>query len=109
MTVFFDSLHVKYEYEPEGFELPDGSRYLPDFRVKCFGKRGDRDQKPFDLWIEVKDNHYEGFNGAFVDGFSNDKIAFNKYKVVSLFIIESISSNKLNPSLVYATKGSVCA
>ena len=53
-AVFFDSLHVKYEYEPEGFELPDGSRYLPDFRVKCFGKRGDRDQKPFDLWIEVK-------------------------------------------------------
>lgn len=29
-AVFFDALGVRYEYEPEGFELPDG-RYLPDF------------------------------------------------------------------------------
>lgn len=39
-AVFFNSLGVKYEYEPEGFILPDGSKYLPDFRVKCWGKRG---------------------------------------------------------------------
>ena len=29
-AVFFDALGVKWEYEPEGFELPSG-RYLPDF------------------------------------------------------------------------------
>ncbi len=38
--------------------------------------------KTIDLWIEAKDNHYECFNGAFVDGFGNDNIAFDKYKVV---------------------------
>lgn len=53
-AVFLDALGVRYEYEPEGFELPSGKRYLPDFRVKCYGKRGDRDSEPFDLYIEVK-------------------------------------------------------
>ena len=53
-AVFFDSLGVDYEYEPEGFDLGDGIYYLPDFRVKCYGKRGDHESNPFDLWIEVK-------------------------------------------------------
>lgn len=39
-AVFFDALGVEYEYEPEGFTLPSGEKYLPDFRVKCFGVRG---------------------------------------------------------------------
>lgn len=30
-AVFFDSAGIKYQYEPEGFELEDGTRYLPDF------------------------------------------------------------------------------
>lgn len=30
-AVFFDALGLKWEYEPEGFELPGGGRYLPDF------------------------------------------------------------------------------
>lgn len=53
-AVFFDTLGVDYEYEPEGFQLPSGRRYLPDFRVKCWGTRGDILQDPFDLWVEVK-------------------------------------------------------
>jgi hypothetical protein len=32
-AVFFDTLGVKWDYEVEGFELPDGTRYLPDFRI----------------------------------------------------------------------------
>lgn len=52
-AVFFDSLGVKYEYEPEGFQLPDGSMYLPDFRVMCHAQRGDGCE-PFPLYIEVK-------------------------------------------------------
>lgn len=32
-AVFFDHLNVEWEYEPEGFEFPDGSRYLPDFFI----------------------------------------------------------------------------
>lgn len=30
-AVFFDALGIKYEYEPEGFEMSDGTKYLPDF------------------------------------------------------------------------------
>jgi hypothetical protein len=30
-AVVFDWLKVKYQYEPQGFELEDGLRYLPDF------------------------------------------------------------------------------
>lgn len=55
-AVFFDELGVEYEYEPEGFNLPSGRRYLPDFRVKCHGTRGAYWEKPFDLYIEVKGN-----------------------------------------------------
>jgi len=54
-AVFFDALGVKYEYEPEGFELPSGERYLPDFRLKCHGTRGGcYDDYSFDLYVEVK-------------------------------------------------------
>ena len=32
-AVFFDALGVEYVYEPEGFTLPSGQEYLPDFKV----------------------------------------------------------------------------
>ena len=38
--------------------------------------------KTIDLWTEQHDNHYECFNGAFIDGFEDDKIPFDSYKVV---------------------------
>lgn len=30
-AVFFDAIGMKYEYEPEGYALKDGTAYLPDF------------------------------------------------------------------------------
>ena len=30
-AVFFDAMGIKYEYEPEGFVLSNGIKYLPDF------------------------------------------------------------------------------
>jgi hypothetical protein len=30
-AVFFDAMGIKYEYEPEGFAMSDGTAYLPDF------------------------------------------------------------------------------
>ncbi len=45
-AVFFDALKLCWEYEPEGFELPDGTLYLPDFRVRTPQNRY--------RWIEVK-------------------------------------------------------
>lgn len=42
-AVFFEELGIRWEYEPEGFELSDGTRYLPDFYLP--------DQ---DSYVEVK-------------------------------------------------------
>lgn len=42
-AVFFDALGIEYEYEPEGFELPSGNRYLPDFYLP-----------DDDVWVEIK-------------------------------------------------------
>jgi hypothetical protein len=43
--VFFDLAGVKYDYEPEGFDL-DGQWYLPDFWLPTLR-----------LWFEVKAEH----------------------------------------------------
>lgn len=46
-AVFFDALGIKWEYEPEGFELDDvGTRYLPDFWLPGFNSDG--------LYVEIK-------------------------------------------------------
>jgi len=40
-AIYFDAIGVKWEYEPEGFVLSDGSTYLPDFLFpdyKCYGE-----------------------------------------------------------------------
>lgn len=41
--VFFDHLGIKWDYEPEGFELGNGLRYLPDFWLP-----------EWKMWVEVK-------------------------------------------------------
>lgn len=55
-AVFFDHAHIKYEYEPQGFELEDGTRYLPDFYLP-----------EYDYYVEVKpprDNAFEDIERA---------------------------------------------
>lgn len=42
-AIFFDTLGIEYQYEPEGFELGDGLRYLPDFWLP-----------ELRYWIEIK-------------------------------------------------------
>lgn len=44
-AVYFDSLGLQWEYEPDGFELSSGERYLPDFKVRA--------PRAW-LWFEVK-------------------------------------------------------
>ena len=34
-AVFFDEVGIKYQYEPEGFDLDDAGFYLPDFWIPC--------------------------------------------------------------------------
>jgi hypothetical protein len=50
-AVFFDALGLKWEYEPEGFELPFVGRYLPDFKVRYPGRGPDEVHYE---WFEVK-------------------------------------------------------
>ena len=42
-AVFFDAVGCQYEYEPEGYELQDGTKYLPDFYIP-----------KHDLFVEIK-------------------------------------------------------
>ncbi|MBP8655083.1 MAG: hypothetical protein WBK37_05740 [Kiritimatiellia bacterium] len=42
-AVFFDALRLQYEYEIEGFSLPSGEAYLPDFLLRDMG-----------IYVEVK-------------------------------------------------------
>lgn len=49
-AVFFDALGLKWEYEPEGFDLKAG-RYLPDFFL---GDRRSNGAFGYGPWFEVK-------------------------------------------------------
>lgn len=46
-AVFFDELGLQWEFEPEGFELGNGLKYLPDFLVRF--QSGDRDGFYFEI------------------------------------------------------------
>ena len=48
-AVFFDTCGVRWEYEPEGYILPNGQKYLPDFLLHGVDGRA-----PDDLYVEVK-------------------------------------------------------
>jgi len=50
--------------------------------------------RTIDLWTEQHDNHYECFNGAFIDGFENDKIPFDSYKIIKNCNCEILVDNK---------------
>ena len=53
-AVFFDACDVRWEYEPEGFDLGDGLYYLPDFLLHNVYHYND-DSRPWkDLFVEVK-------------------------------------------------------
>jgi hypothetical protein len=47
-AVFFDAIGWKWEYEKEGFEMSNGTKYLPDFYLP-----------ELKLWVEIK-GEYQG-------------------------------------------------
>ncbi len=66
-AVFFDKMGIKYEYEPEGFVLTDGTHYLPDFRVTTPQGRT--------IWYEIKPSEdSDGIDKA--EKFKNEFSAF---------------------------------
>lgn len=42
-AVFFTTMELQFQYEPEGFQFEDGTRYLPDFFLPNI-----------EMWAEVK-------------------------------------------------------
>lgn len=48
-AVFFDALGIEWDYESEGYEFSDGTRYLPDFLIK------EKDNES-NWFVEVKGN-----------------------------------------------------
>ena len=46
-AVFFEEMGLDWSYEVEGFNLPSGARYLPDFFIK-------NHENCYDYWYEVK-------------------------------------------------------
>ncbi len=45
---YFDLIGLKWEFEPEGYKLSDGTYYLPDFEIKGFG------------YVEIKPDSIKG-------------------------------------------------
>lgn len=72
-AVFFDELNIKYEYEPEGFMLSDGTRYLPDFYLSDFG-----------YYVEVK-----GYNDHLLSDLCKVK-KFTKEAKAAVIILSNI-------------------
>lgn len=55
-AVFFDAMGIAYEYEPEGFMLDDGTKYLPDFYIHIKRRHYDNEICPDGCYVEVKGN-----------------------------------------------------
>lgn len=59
-AVFFDTIGAKWEYEPEGYKLKDGTYYLPDFLLHDVRGRGvnhtylKKSVNPGEIYVEVK-------------------------------------------------------
>lgn len=77
-AVFFNTLNIDYQYEKEGYELPSGELYLPDFYLPDIGLRS---TEKSNLWVEIKGEYskdeWDTFseflkakneNGAFLTG-----------------------------------------
>jgi hypothetical protein len=58
-AVFFDAMGIDWQYEPEGFELGDGVRYLPDFKIEN------------GLYVEIKPDALNDEEQLKIDKFSD--------------------------------------
>ena len=115
-AVFFEACGVDWEYEPEGYELGDGQRYLPDFVIHNVGiERSEDEGKLYDVYVEVKGEKpkekdikkFYAFSG--VDSTSNEKKCPKPLLVVSKipedlfeqFIISHYSGNPMKEESDY--------
>jgi hypothetical protein len=89
-AVFFDAVGINWEYEAEGYILPDGTHYLPDFYVwgSCYDRgyfleiKPERDLTEHEMTIREmfgsnipKGKGYAVFSGVPGTGLAADHIA----------------------------------
>ena len=95
-AVFLDCLGVKWEYEPQGFDLGNGLKYLPDFKiynVEIWDENRDKcnydtyTPKMLDIWVEVK--------GMWKDDKPGELSDFD-YEKINRFVFDG-SESVINP------------
>ena len=59
-AVYLDNIGADWEYEPEGFHLPGGICYLPDFRIRVKNPPNAKTPKEFYLECKGKPNREDG-------------------------------------------------
>lgn len=81
-AVFFDEMGYDWEYESEGYQLSDGTWYLPDFKVngEFFEIKGQ--QPEYDEWFKLYVlSHDTSINGHLLSG---DPLEFYIYSVYNI-------------------------
>lgn len=74
-AVFFDAMHIQYEYEPEGFILSNGQAYLPDFYLPLL-----------DIYVEVKPTSCN-----FISHPNNEEVSFGDKEKYGFFMHDMTS------------------
>lgn len=70
-AVYFDAVGLRWEYEKEGFELPGGERYLPDFwfpDVKRWAEVKPEQFTKEEIWRCVELVEDSGYSCVLLDG-----------------------------------------
>lgn len=88
-AVFFDAMGIPWDYEPEGFELPDGTRYLPDFYLHV--KRRPRIEEELDG--EWANGCFAEVKGAMTDKDAHKIVMFSRFYPV--IVLENIPDDHL--------------
>lgn len=83
-AVVFNRLNIPYEYEPEGFYLPDGSMYLPDFYLPSHR-----------VFAEVKGGPISSSDWAKVVSFATARnLERDRYDAVEVVLLGSLHPEK---------------
>lgn len=91
-AVFFDACGAKWEYEPEGYDLGGGLRYLPDFLLHGVTINHGCYKENCDIYVEVK-GHMDNSDAQKITRFYEAGCASNGYIGISrtaVYVVGSI-------------------
>lgn len=115
VALMLDTHDIEWRYESEGYELSDGSRYLPDFflpqirtYIEVKGDHGERTEKPRQFAIDLTGWNERGFG---VDADNNlDQAWMHPVHMVLIMGIERHwSGTGERPSIINALGASTIA